>query len=97
MRLSQEMDAMMSMMHSQLTRAISSAIFESVIPEIQNIMDSISSLNRDTESGSLSNNQKSNNETTGLKAKITKKDSRSAFDLRDTDYLGPYSFIYSKS
>ena len=66
MRLSQEMDAMMSMMHSQINRPISSAISERVIPEIQNIMSSISSGNRDTESGSSSNNQENNNGTTGV-------------------------------
>ena len=50
MRLSQEMDSMMSMMHSQINRAISTAIAERVIPEIQNIVGSMSSSgNRDTE------------------------------------------------
>ena len=56
LRLSQEMDSLMSMMHTQINRAISSAISERVIPEIQIIMSSISSQNRDTESGSSSNN-----------------------------------------
>ena len=56
LRLSQEMDAMMSMMHSQINRAINSAISERVIPERQNIVSSISSGNRDTESSLSSNN-----------------------------------------
>ena len=43
MRLSQEMDSMMSLMHSQINRAISTAITERVFPEIQNIVSSISS------------------------------------------------------
>ena len=43
MRLSQEMDSMMSMMHSQMIRAISTPIAERVIPEIQNIVGSMSS------------------------------------------------------
>ena len=51
MKLSQEMDAMMSMMHSQINRAISSTISERVFPDVQNIMRSMSSGNRDTESG----------------------------------------------
>ena len=93
MRLSQEMDAMMSMMHSQNKRAISSAFSERVIPEIQSIISSISSGNRDTESGSSSNNHENNTGTTGFKTKITKKECRSAFDLRDTEDLSPY--IYS--
>ena len=41
---------MMSMMHSQINRAINNAIAEKVIPEIQNIVISMSSSgNRDTE------------------------------------------------
>ena len=49
-RLSQEMDSMMSMMHNQINRAISTAIAEKVIPEIQNIFSLLSSSgNRDTE------------------------------------------------
>ena len=58
MRLSQEMDSMMSLMHSQINRAISTAITERVIPEIQNIVSSISSSgNRDTEASSSPNSQ----------------------------------------
>ena len=50
LRLSQEMDSMMSMVHNQINRAISTAISERVIPEIQNIVSSMSSSgNRDTE------------------------------------------------
>ena len=50
LRLSQEMDSMLSMMHNQINRAINNAITEIVIPEIQNIVSSMSSSgNRDTE------------------------------------------------
>ena len=45
------MDSMMSVMHSQINRAMSSEIAERVLPEIQNMMSSLSSGNRDTESG----------------------------------------------
>ena len=38
LRLSQEMDFMMAMMHSQINRAISSTISERIIPEIKNII-----------------------------------------------------------
>ena len=49
LRLSQEMDSMMSMMHSQINRAITTAIAERVIPEIHNIANSMSSTgHRDT-------------------------------------------------
>ena len=73
MKLSQKMVAMMSTLHLQINRAISSAISERVIPEIQNIMSSISSGNRVTESVSSSNNEESIIEITGLKMKILKK------------------------
>ena len=96
MRLSQEMDAMMSMMlliHSQINRVISSAISEIVIPEILNIMSSLYSGNKDTESRSSLNNQENNSESTGLKTKFTIKDCRSVFDLRDTEDLSPYTTV----
>ena len=43
MRLSQKMEAMMSMIHTQINRALTSAIAERVIPEIQNIVSFMSS------------------------------------------------------
>ena len=79
MRLSQEMDSLMSMMHSRVKKAISSAINDRVIPEIQNLMSSLSSGHRDTESGMSGNDQENNEQTTGLKTNIAKKDS--GFDL----------------
>ena len=58
LRLSQEMDSMMSMMHSQINRAITTAIAERVIPEIQNISNSMSSTgHRDTEASMSRNSQ----------------------------------------
>ena len=67
-RLSQEMDSTMSMMHSQINRAISTAIAERVIPEIQNIVSSMSlSGNRDTEASMPSNSQENKESTSGLK------------------------------
>ena len=87
---SQEMDSMMSMMHSQINRAISSARGERVIPEVQNTVSLLPLGIRDTESGWASNNQENRDETTGFKTKITEKDCMS-FDLRDTKDLVPYS------
>ena len=63
------------------------------VPEIQNMASSLTSGNKDTESGSSSNNQENSDGTTGFKIKNTKKDCRSAFDLRDTDDLGPYNYL----
>ena len=85
LRLSQEMDSMMSMVHSQINRAISNAISERVIPEIQNIVSSMSSSgNRDTEASVSPNSQENRECSSGFKAKFTKGDSRSVCDLRDT-------------
>ena len=80
----------MSLMHAQINRAISSAINDRVIPEIQNIMGLLCSGYRDTESGTSGKYQESSEATNGWKTKITKKDFRSAFDLRDTGDLSPY-------
>ena len=84
LRLSQEMDSMMSMMHNQINRAITTAIAERVIPEIQNIANSMSSTgHRDTEASLSPNSQENRENASGPKIKITKKDSRSVGDLRD--------------
>ena len=91
MRLAQEMDSMMSMMHNQINRAISTAIAERVIPEIQNIVSSRSSSgNRDTEASSSPNSQEIIEGNNRFKSKITKKDSRSTCDLRLTRDSSPY-------
>ena len=83
--LSQEMDSMMLMMHSQINRAITAAVAERVIPEIQNISNSMSSTgHRDTEASLSPNSQENRESASGPKTKIAKKDSRSVGDLRDT-------------
>ena len=92
MTLSQEMNSMMSMMHSQINRAISTAIAERVIREIQNIVSSMSfSGNRDAEVSSYPNSQENTEKNDGFKTKITKKDSRSACDLRNNRDRSPYT------
>ena len=89
-RLSREMDSMMSMMHSQINRAITAAIAERVIPEIRNIANSMSSTgHRDTEASS-SPSQENRESASGPKIKITKKYSRSVGDLRETTGLSSY-------
>ena len=97
LRFSQEMDSMMSMMHSQINRAINNAIAEKVIPEIQNIVSSMSSSgNRDTEASVSPNSQENRECSSGFKSKFAKKDSRSACDLRDTTGLGHYTTLVGK-
>ena len=82
---------MMSMVHAQINGAISLAISDRVIPEIRNIVSSMSSSGkRETEASSSPNSQEKRERTTGLKTRITKKDSRSACDLRDMEGLGSY-------
>ena len=91
-RLSQEMDSMMSMVQGQINRALNAAIAERVIPEIQNMVSSMSSSgNRNTEASSSPNSQGNNEANDGLKNKITKKDSRSTGDLRIPRDSSPYS------
>ena len=89
LRLSHEMDSMMSMVYNQINRAIRTATSERVILEIQNIVSSISSSgNRDTEASVSPSSHENRENPSGLKSKITKKDSRSVGDLRDTTGRG---------
>ena len=93
MRLSQQMDSMMCMMHKQINRAISAAIAERVIPEIQNLVSSIpSSGYPNTDVSSSPNSQENTEGNNGFKSKITKKDSRSACDLRNNRDRSPHTF-----
>ena len=86
----------MSMVNNQIIRAISTAISERVIPEIQNIVSSMSSSgNRDTEASMSPSSQENRENPSGLKSKITKKDSRSVGDLRDTTGRGSYNMLNS--
>ena len=76
---------MMSMIHNQINRAITTAINERVIPEIQNIASSMSSAgHRDTEASLSPNSQENRESAFGPKIKFARKDSRSVGDLRDT-------------
>ena len=73
-RLTQEMDSMMSMVHSQINRAISTAIAERAIPEIQSIVSSMSSSgNRDTEASSSLVASRLLKETMGLILKLQRR------------------------
>ena len=91
LRLSQEMDSMMAMVHNQINRAINTAISEKVLPEIQNIVSSMSSSgNRDTEASMSPSSQENRENSSGVKTKLSKKDSRSVGDLRDTTGCGSY-------
>ena len=82
---------MLSMVHNQTNRAISTAISERVTPVIQNIVSSMSSSgNSDTEASMSPISQEKRENLSGLKSKMTKKDSRSVGDLSDTTGRGSY-------
>ena len=93
LRLSQEMDSMMSMMHSPINRAITTAIVERVIPEIHSIANLMSYTgHRDTEASMSPNSQEN---ASGPKTRIAKKDSRTVGALRGTTGCGCYIIIYN--
>ena len=82
----------MAMVHNQINRAINTAISEKVLPEIQNIVSSMSSSgNRDTEAGMSPSSQENRENSSGVKTKLSKKDSRSVGDLRDATGRGSYT------
>ena len=81
----------MNILRVQIRRAIGSAINGRVIPEIQNALGTRTSRQTDTESGLPPKIQEDREGTNGFKTKITKKYSRSAFDLRDTENLSRYT------
>ena len=90
MRLSQELH--MSMMYGQINRAINTAIAERVIPEIQNMVSSMSSSgNRVTEASLSHLSQEDAERNSGFKTKIAKKDSKYACDLRVPRDSSPYT------
>ena len=78
-------------MRLEMDSLVHSPITDRVKPEIRNIMGPPPSSHRNTESGSSGKGQENTDLANGSKTKITKKDSRSAFDLRDTGDLSPYS------
>ena len=92
LRLSQEMDSMMSVMYSQINKAMTTAIPERVIPAIESIANSMSSTgHRETQASMSPNSQENRENASGPKIKIAKKDSRSVGDLRDTTSCGSYT------
>ena len=60
-------------MHSQINRAISSAISNRVILERQNIMGSLSSEHRETDPGASGISQESGEEINGVKQNLQRK------------------------
>ena len=90
-RFSHQMDSLMALKQFQINKAISSAINDRVFPEIQIIMGNLP-LNR----GGLQLCTSLNGDSIGNAwinkiTKLTKKDSRSACDLREDTDFAPYT------
>ena len=89
-RMSREMENMMDLMHSQISRSISSAISERIIPEIQNMVENLPLGQHGVEPCTSTNEDANRNVWKNANTKLTKKDSRSACDLRDHTENIPY-------
>ena len=79
--MSREKKTMMDLMQTQISRANNSAISERIIPAIQKMMENSPLIQHGIEPrASLSEDGFGN---VGKNTNLTKKDSRSAFDLKD--------------
>ena len=86
----------MNIQQVQIIGAINSAVNDIVIRSRDTKYDGYAPGQRDLESDSSNNNQENKREElNGLNTKVSMKDSWSAFELRDTEDLGPYRFITS--
>ena len=92
-RMSREMEAMMDLMQSQITRAISSAISERIIPEIQKMVENLPLGQHGVEPCTFADEDGIRNVWKNANTKLTKKDSRSACDLRDHMDVSPYTSV----
>ena len=90
-RMPREMEAMMDLMQSQISRAISSAISKRIIPEIQNMVENLPLNQHDVEPCTSTNEEGIRNAWKNTNTRLTKKDSRSACDLREHTDNSPYT------
>ena len=90
-RMSREMETMMDFMQNQISRAINCAISERIIPEIQNMVENLPLNQHGVEPSTSFNENGTGNMWKNTNEKITKKDSRSACDLRDHTDFTPYT------
>ena len=89
-RMSREMETMMDFMQNQISRAINCAISERIIPEIQNMVGNLPLNQHGVEPPTSFDENRTGNMWKNTNEKITKKDSRSACDLRDHTDFTPY-------
>ena len=85
----------MDLMHSQISRAISSAISERINREIQNMEQNLSLSQHGDEPCRSTNEDGIRNVWKNANTKLTKKDSRSACYLRDHTDIVPYRMQFS--
>ena len=95
-RMSREMETMMDLMQTQITRAISSAMSERIIPEIQNMVENLPLGQHGVEPGTSLNEDGVRSAWESTNTRLTKKDSRSACDLRVHSDVSPYTYSTGK-
>ena len=92
-RMSREMETTMDFMQTQISRSISCAISEKIIPEIQSMVENLPLNRHGVEPCTSSNEDGLCNIWKNRNAKFTKKNSRSACGLtEDTDFT-PYTVL----
>ena len=89
-RMSREVETMMDFMQTQISKAISSAISERVTPEIQNMVGNLLLDHHGVEPCAPSNEDDVRSVWESANTNFTKKNSRSACDLRDHTDTFPY-------
>ena len=92
-RMSREMETMIDFMHIQINRAISYAISERIIPELQNMTEYLPLNHHDVEPCASLYVDGVGSVWTNASTKFTKKDSWSACDLRDHTDTTPYTLL----
>ena len=92
-RMSRERQTMMDFMQTQISRVFSCAISEGISPEIQkqNMVESLPLIQQSVEPCTSSNESGVGNVWKNANTKFTKKDSRSACDLRKHTDFTPYT------
>ena len=90
-RLVESINTLSGEMQSQISRAISSAISERIIPEIQNMVENLPLGRHGVEPCTSADEDGIRNVWKNANTKLTKKDSRSACDLRDHMDVSPYT------
>ena len=80
-------------MQTQISRAIDSAISERIIPETQNVVENLPLAQQGVEPCTSLNEDGIGNVWKNANTQITKKDSRSACDLKDHTDITSYSKV----